>query len=1457
LSDTLNKFNHKNITFGFILYALFSIFSVALHARETEKTLSIAIMNNYPPFTIIGPNGQPFGLYVDMWNLWSEATGIPVQFHASSWVDTVEAVKNGSIDIHSGLNKNAERGQFLEFSDPIHIARSALYFPNGDTQPVPLEDLDGTKVGIIKGSFQENFLKEKYPNIIRVLFDDGAQMTAALLGGDVRAVLDETISLQASLARLGLNGVFQRGHETILTNLVHAGVQKGRADLIEKINAGFKAIPRPKLVEVERRWLPDAFDHYYANRGNDLRLTPQEQAWLKTSPDIRIAVSTFINPVDIIDKQGQYSGMNADLLEVLSKRIGVTIKPEFFGSWSEVVESTLSGKVSGALSFSITPEREKHVLYTKPYAYDPVVIISTADRSDISSRESLSGKKVSVIKGLAFLDEVKSDVKDGSIVLVNNEEEALDKLAAGEIDAHVTTLIFYGNQQKKKYVDGLKVAGSRNTEGGSLRIAIHKSQPLLYGILDKALNSLTQDELAKLRDKWLTPNNKPQKSNLLTTEEFQWLRQNPITRISVMKNWPPYDQTDSQGRHYGLHSDLLQLLNKHLGTNFVVMPYEEWKDVYDTAASGANDGILGLSWTKKREETFLFSSAYHYKPADVVMRADVPAINEWSGLNGKKILMPAKASLIEKVKAELPEAIVIETFSKDDAMSRLAKGEGDAYVAWISASAEKLKSLGLTITAQVDDRQGEFTLGVPVSKPLVASIVQKGINSITQAEWASLKERWFSTNDRTAKSESAVVLTQDEKNWLKNHNKIRIGNTMDWPPFDFTENDLPKGLSIDIVNLIAQKTGVNVEFINGYKWSELLERFNKEEIDVLPALYWSEERAKTFNFTEAYAQNFSILAVHNDHKNLNSLSALKGRKVGVIEGFATVDLLKKEYPEIELVTVDNALKGLQLVSLGTIDAYFDSIGVISYVLDNNMVPNISLSLDPGLKKHNQTQLRMATLQSNTILRNILQKGLDSISPEEMRNLKNRWLPLGSSASSVSESRVKFSDEEKAFIASKPKLTLGIDKAWAPFEFVEDGVYSGISSDVIKKISELSGLALTPKLEGTWDDVLTGAKNGTIDILPMLEATKERQEFLDFSESYVSYPIVIMTRDDAPFISNLGGIGTLKTGVVSGYSIESDLMKDYPNIERIPQKDFESMLLNLSSGKIDVALSNLGVATYMIGKLNLNNLKVAAPTEYTNDLAMGIPKGNPILHSIIQKSLDAISEDEMTSIKNRWVALQVQFGLDFKTVAIYALPLLGGFIIIIGFIIMWNRKLGREVAERHEAEKQSRMLLEAVGEGIFGVDQKGYVTFINSVASQCLGFTSEQLIGQKVHALIHHTRPDGSHFPVEECPMWEAYTNGKISRIDNEVLWRQDGTSFPVEYNATPLRRNDEIVGAVISFRDITDVKEATKALHDHLGELERFNELAVDRELRMIELKQEINGLLKERGAEEKYEIVQ
>ncbi len=141
----------------------------------------------------------------------------------------------------------------------------------------------------------------------------------------------------------------------------------------------------------------------------------------------------------------------------------------------------------------------------------------------------------------------------------------------------------------------------------------------------------------------------------------------------------------------------------------------------------------------------------------------------------------------------------------------------------------------------------------------------------------------------------------------------------------------------------------------------------------------------------------------------------------------------------------------------------------------------------------------------------------------------------------------------------------------------------------------------------------------------------------------------------------------------------------------------------------------------------------------------------------------------------------------------------------------TRKWVEEVTE--SLGRRNELILESAGEGIYGLDTQGKTTFVNPAAARMLGYRPEDLIGQHHHELVHHSKANGVPYPSHQCPIYASFKDGKIrTNIDSEVFWRKDGTSFSVEYTSTPIVEDGVIMGAVVTFRDITERKHMETAL---------------------------------------------
>ncbi len=216
---------------------------------------------------------------------------------------------------------------------------------------------------------------------------------------------------------------------------------------------------------------------------------------------------------------------------------------------------------------------------------------------------------------------------------------------------------------------------------------------------------------------------------------------------------------------------------------------------------------------------------------------------------------------------------------------------------------------------------------------------------------------------------------------------------MDWPPFDFAVDGQAKGYSIDLIQLIGIKTGFQFEFINGYPWPELLAKFKAGEIDIMPAIYVDEERKSYIGFTDGYFLQPSVIVLNKTRTDIKTLLDLKGKRLAVIKDYTITKNLAQEYPEIRQVQVKGIVEAIKAVSLGEVDAFIDSIGVVSVTIEDHFIPNIKIIRDENLKAIENPELHMGVSINNLILRDILNKGMGAISRTEINSLRQKWMSL--------------------------------------------------------------------------------------------------------------------------------------------------------------------------------------------------------------------------------------------------------------------------------------------------------------------------------------------------------------------------------------------------------------------------------------------------------------------------------
>ncbi|SLM31939.1 Putative signaling protein (fragment) [Desulfamplus magnetovallimortis] len=257
--------------------------------------------------------------------------------------------------------------------------------------------------------------------------------------------------------------------------------------------------------------------------------------------------------------------------------------------------------------------------------------------------------------------------------------------------------------------------------------------------------------------------------------------------------------------------------------------------------------------------------------------------------------------------------------------------------------------------------------------------------------------------------------------------------------------------------------------------------------------------------------------------------------------------------------------------------------------------------------------------------------------------------------SIQES-IKLSSEEQLWLEEHKTIKVGVGVAFPPYMWVDekDGkpVFRGMVSDYIDLISRKLNVEMQVVYDIPFNKALELGKSGEIDFFPCLSQTPERSEFLLFTNPYLIYPMVIITRDDAPIIGGVEDLAGKRLAVVKHLIVYSRIQNDYPDLDvnYVFTGRVDENLENVSLGQADACIVNLAVASYFIHQKGLTNLKIAAPINWEgSQLAMAVRNDWPVFHGIITKTVDSFSQDEKDRISLKWIKTKYEPGVDIALV----------------------------------------------------------------------------------------------------------------------------------------------------------------------------------------------------------------
>jgi len=240
-------------------------------------------------------------------------------------------------------------------------------------------------------------------------------------------------------------------------------------------------------------------------------------------------------------------------------------------------------------------------------------------------------------------------------------------------------------------------------------------------------------------------------------------------------------------------------------------------------------------------------------------------------------------------------------------------------------------------------------------------------------------------------------------------------------------------------------------------------------------------------------------------------------------------------------------------------------------------------------------------------------------------------------------------------------------SWEPFNITQKGRLEGIAVSYWHYITQKVHLKTQCTITNNWSEVLNSIKNKNSDITCSTTKTKDREKYALFSKPYVSFPIVLATRNDVGFINDISLLDNKIIAVGKNYTAEKLLKKHYPNLKLLEVKNTDEALKLVSEGKVFGAVDILPVIAYKINKYDYANLKISGRTPFTFNVRFMIRKDYPELVSIINKVIDAMPKEKKQEIYRQWISVQMQQGYGDSYIR-NLLILIFVIIFIVGIII---------------------------------------------------------------------------------------------------------------------------------------------------------------------------------------------
>jgi len=477
-----------------------------LGLEKDRNVLLLSFSTQLAPYMTISSSGEPQGLFVDLWRLWSKQTGQKIEFIGAETSQTLNLLKQQKADIHIAYPESSTNRTGMLRAWKLYQARSNVFVSTRYPNISSLKQLTNVPVGVFYSAPYKTELIASYPKLIIKYYSNIADMLAAAQRHEIGAMIGDQENLKVSLISANLQSAFYSLENPVFHVDLYSLVSPNNHALAQIIKQGFLQIPKQKMLAIEQKWLVSSNDYYFNQSVAQLTLTKEEQQWRSTHENIRVGIVKNWTPMEFVDQQGHIKGINKDILKLIASRADINFNFHVFDNWQSMFHAIQNDQIDLVGSAEETAERDKNFLFSTNYWTMPWAIIHSKSLGLQTSLQNFAGKRIAVVKGEYLVTLLPKKYPQISVVLVDTPQAGLAAIQKNLADAMLEPLSTATELLKKQNMMPLMLSVidhiSDDHKPYDNQFMLRKNWPELLSILNKGIASLSIQDKQQIYEKW-------------------------------------------------------------------------------------------------------------------------------------------------------------------------------------------------------------------------------------------------------------------------------------------------------------------------------------------------------------------------------------------------------------------------------------------------------------------------------------------------------------------------------------------------------------------------------------------------------------------------------------------------------------------------------------------------------------------------------------------------------------------------------------------------------------------------------------------------------------------------------------------------------------------------------------------------------------------------------------------